>query len=178
MPAPRLPVAFRCASLRRVSDVTRILDRVQQGDPKAAEQLLHLVYEELRRLAACADGYESPGQTLLTVAVRRAVLRRTPMEISSSPDLAQANGLFARVPVAAARGRRLTFSRMAARLPRRMRLRRMPGETFLFAASHWRTSNSCQSSIPALRFYLIIPAGAGKRDIALSWMQPPIMYAT
>jgi hypothetical protein len=35
-----------------VSDVTRILDRVEQGDPKAANQLLPLVYEELRKIAA------------------------------------------------------------------------------------------------------------------------------
>ena len=35
-----------------MSDVTQILDRVQQGDPKAAEELLPLVYEELRKLAA------------------------------------------------------------------------------------------------------------------------------
>ena len=38
-----------------VNDVTRILDRVQQGDPTAADELLPLVYEELRKLAAPAD---------------------------------------------------------------------------------------------------------------------------
>lgn len=40
--------------LERVSDVTRILDRVQQGDPKAAAELLPLIYDELRRPAARA----------------------------------------------------------------------------------------------------------------------------
>ena len=60
----------------RVSDVTRILDRVQQGDPKAAEELLPLVYEELRKLAAHRMTNEAPGQTLQpTALVHEAWLR-------------------------------------------------------------------------------------------------------
>src|SRR5215471_18305308 len=47
-----------------VHDVTRILDRVQQGDPKAAEELLPLVYGELRRLAAYRLANERSQQTL------------------------------------------------------------------------------------------------------------------
>ncbi len=47
-----------------MSDVTRILDRVQQGEPKAAEVLLPLVYEELRKLAAHKLASQPPGQTL------------------------------------------------------------------------------------------------------------------
>jgi len=59
-----------------VSDVTRILDRVQQGDPKAAEELLPLVYDELRKLAACKMASEAPGQTLQpTALVHEAYLR-------------------------------------------------------------------------------------------------------
>jgi len=59
-----------------VNDVTRILDRVQDGDPKAAEQLLPLVYQELRRLAAHKMGNEPPGQTLQpTALVHEAWLR-------------------------------------------------------------------------------------------------------
>ena len=59
-----------------MSDVTRILDRVQQGDPKAAEELLPLVYEELRRLAARKMVNESPGHTLQpTALVHEAWLR-------------------------------------------------------------------------------------------------------
>jgi RNA polymerase sigma factor (TIGR02999 family) len=61
-----------------VTGVTRILDRVQQGDPKAAEELLPLVYEELRRLAAHKMANESPGQTLQpTALVHEAWLRLT-----------------------------------------------------------------------------------------------------
>jgi RNA polymerase sigma factor (TIGR02999 family) len=52
-----------------VSDVTRILDRVQQGDPKAAEELLPLVYAELRKLAAAKMAQEKPGQTLQATAL-------------------------------------------------------------------------------------------------------------
>jgi RNA polymerase sigma factor (TIGR02999 family) len=59
-----------------VSDVTHILDRAQAGDPKAAEELLPLVYEELRRLAAAKMANEAPGQTLQpTALVHEAWLR-------------------------------------------------------------------------------------------------------
>jgi RNA polymerase sigma factor (TIGR02999 family) len=59
-----------------VSDVTRILDRAQAGDATAADQLLPLVYDELRRLAANKMGHESPGQTLQpTALVHEAWLR-------------------------------------------------------------------------------------------------------
>src|SRR5712664_1228688 len=59
-----------------MSDVTRILDAIQQGDPKAADELLPLVYEELRRLAAHKMVNEPPGQTLQpTALVHEAWLR-------------------------------------------------------------------------------------------------------
>ncbi len=61
---------------RSVSDVTRILDRVQQGEAKAAEELLPLVYEELRKLAGARMAQEPPGQTLQpTALVHEAWLR-------------------------------------------------------------------------------------------------------
>ena len=52
-----------------MSDVTRILCAIDQGDPTAAEQLLPLVYEELRRLAAQKLSHEKPGQTLQATAL-------------------------------------------------------------------------------------------------------------
>ncbi|HVA47585.1 MAG TPA: ECF-type sigma factor [Pirellulales bacterium] len=59
-----------------MSDVTRILSAIEQGDPHAAEQLLPLVYDELRRLAAQKLGQEKPGQTLqATALVHEAYLR-------------------------------------------------------------------------------------------------------
>jgi RNA polymerase sigma factor (TIGR02999 family) len=59
-----------------MTDVTRILSAIQQGDPRAAEQLLPLVYDELRRLAAERMAQERPGQTLqATALVHEAYLR-------------------------------------------------------------------------------------------------------
>jgi RNA polymerase sigma factor (TIGR02999 family) len=59
-----------------MSDVTRILSAIEQGDPQAAGQLLPLVYDELRRLAAQKLAGEKPGQTLdATALVHEAYLR-------------------------------------------------------------------------------------------------------
>jgi RNA polymerase sigma factor (TIGR02999 family) len=59
-----------------MSDVTRILSAIEQGDPHAASQLLPLVYDELRRLAAQKLAGEKPGQTLdATALVHEAYLR-------------------------------------------------------------------------------------------------------
>jgi RNA polymerase sigma factor (TIGR02999 family) len=59
-----------------MSEVTRILSAIEQGDPSAAEQLLPLVYQELRRLAAHKLSREAPGQTLqATALVHEAYLR-------------------------------------------------------------------------------------------------------
>ncbi len=59
-----------------MSDATRILSAIEQGDRKAAEQLLPLVYDELRRLAAGKLAHESPGQTLqATALVHEAYIR-------------------------------------------------------------------------------------------------------
>ena len=61
---------------RAMSDVTRILSQLQSGDPTAAEQLLPLVYDELRKLAARKLSHENPGQTLqATALVHEAYLR-------------------------------------------------------------------------------------------------------
>src|SRR5688572_12176140 len=59
-----------------MSDVTRILTAIEAGDPAAADQLLPLVYEELRKLAAAKLAREKPGQTLqATALVHEAWLR-------------------------------------------------------------------------------------------------------
>jgi len=52
-----------------VSEVTRMLDAIAQGDARAAEELLPLVYTELRRLAAQKLAREKPGQTLQATAL-------------------------------------------------------------------------------------------------------------
>jgi RNA polymerase sigma factor (TIGR02999 family) len=59
-----------------MSEVTRILSAIQEGDPHAAEQLLPLVYNELRKLAAAKLSQEKPGQTLeATALVHEAYVR-------------------------------------------------------------------------------------------------------
>ena len=59
-----------------MTDVTRILSAIDQGDAQAAEQLLPLVYDDLRRLAAQKLSHEKPGQTLqATALVHEAYIR-------------------------------------------------------------------------------------------------------
>ena len=61
-----------------MNEVIRLLSAVEQGDPRAAGQLLPLVYEELRQLAAARLAQEKPGQTLdATALVHEAYLRLT-----------------------------------------------------------------------------------------------------
>jgi RNA polymerase sigma factor (TIGR02999 family) len=68
------------------SDVTRILTAIEQGDPSAAEQLLPLVYGELRKLAAHKLAHEKPGQTLdATALVHEAYLRLVASGDASAP---------------------------------------------------------------------------------------------
>jgi RNA polymerase sigma factor (TIGR02999 family) len=72
-----------------MSDVTRILSAIERGDPKAADQLLPLVYDELRRLAASRMAREAAGQTLqATALVHEAYLRLVESERrgSSAPE--------------------------------------------------------------------------------------------
>src|SRR5512143_3747682 len=64
-----------------MTDVTLILSAIEQGDPQAAEQLLPLVYDELRRLAAEKMAQEKPGQTLqATALVHEAYIRLVDVE--------------------------------------------------------------------------------------------------
>jgi len=65
----------------RMADVTQILSQIEQGDPSAADQLLPLVYEELRQLAAARMALEKRGQTLqATALVHEAYLRLVDVE--------------------------------------------------------------------------------------------------
>jgi RNA polymerase sigma factor (TIGR02999 family) len=71
-----------------VSDVTRILSQIEQGDPRAAEQLLPLVYNELRKLAAAKLANEKPGQTLqATALVHEAYLRLVGSACRAEPEV-------------------------------------------------------------------------------------------
>lgn len=73
MALPRLQVIAAKSSM---TDVTSILIQIESGDPAAAEKLLPLVYDELRKLAAAKLSHEKPGQTLqATALVHEAYLR-------------------------------------------------------------------------------------------------------
>ena len=73
-----------------MSDVTCILSRIQSGDPVAAEQLLPLVYDELRKLAAAKLAQEKPGQTLQpTALVHEAYIRLVDVEQPQTWDSRQ-----------------------------------------------------------------------------------------
>lgn len=68
-----------------MSDVTRILSAIEQGDPSAAEELLPLVYDELRKLAVVKLAHEKTGQTLqATALVHEAYLRLVTPSLSPS----------------------------------------------------------------------------------------------
>jgi RNA polymerase sigma factor (TIGR02999 family) len=73
-----------------MSDVTHILSAIEQGDPHAAEQLLPLVYDELRKLAAYKLAQEKPGQTLqATALVHEAYLRLVDVDKTQHWDSAR-----------------------------------------------------------------------------------------
>jgi RNA polymerase sigma factor (sigma-70 family) len=68
------------------ANVTQILQAIEQGDPRAADALLPLVYDELRKLAAQKMAHEKPGQTLdATALVHEAYIRLVTGPVSTSP---------------------------------------------------------------------------------------------
>jgi DNA-directed RNA polymerase specialized sigma24 family protein len=69
-----------------MNEATRILSAIKQGDPHAAEQLLLLVYDDLRQLAAQKLAQEKPGQTLqATALVHEAYLRLVDVDWRGAP---------------------------------------------------------------------------------------------
>src|SRR5437773_2633919 len=94
-----------------MSEVTRILSAIEHGDPHAAEQLLPLVYDELRQLAAQKLTQEKPGQTLqATALVHEAYLRLVDVDKAQSWNsrghfFAAAAEAMRRILIDAARGK-------------------------------------------------------------------------
>jgi hypothetical protein len=74
-----------------VSEVTRVLDAIEQGDANAAQRLLPLVYDELRRLAAAKLAHEKPGQTLQATALVHVSSVPPPMPSAVSSWTASVN---------------------------------------------------------------------------------------
>jgi RNA polymerase sigma factor (TIGR02999 family) len=78
-----------------MNEVTRVLAAVEEGDQRAAEQLLPLVYDELRRLAAQKLGREMPGQTIqATALVHEAYMRLVQCERKGSSPSWNSRGHF------------------------------------------------------------------------------------
>ena len=114
----RLASKRACPILALVSDVTHILEAVQRGDAKAADELLPLVYEELRRIAAHKMSQEAEGQTLQATALVheawiRMVKHGTPQFESRAHFFAAAAEAMRRILVEAAR-RKHSLKRGAA----------------------------------------------------------------
>ncbi len=115
-----------------MSDVTQILDRARQGDPQAAEELLPLVYEELRKLAAARMAHQSPGQTLqATALVHEAYLRLT----GGARDQWQDRAHFFRAAAEAMRCILIENARRKSRWKRGGRLERVELEGLELAAA-------------------------------------------
>src|SRR5262249_1086656 len=102
-----------------MSDVTRILSAIEQGDPHAAEQLLPLVYDELRKLAGQKLAQEKPGQTLdATALVHEAYLRLVDSERRGSSRSWNSRGHFFAAAAEAMRRILLNRARAKKRLKR------------------------------------------------------------
>ena len=94
-----------------MSEATHLLSAIESGDPRAANQLLPLVYEELRRLAASRMAHEMPGQTLQPTALvheawLRLVARETPQFENRAHFFAAAAEAMRRILIDRARHRR------------------------------------------------------------------------
>jgi len=131
-----LRVMSRVGILGLMSEVTRILSAIEEGDPQASEQLLPLVYDELRKLAAQKLAQERPGQTLQSTAlVHEAYLR-----------LVVAQGT--QVPRSGNWESRRHFFAAAAEAMRRILLDRARDKRRLKRGGSWRRLRLDQIDIP------------------------------
>lgn len=112
-------------------DVTQILSRIESGDPSAAEQLLPLVYDELRKLAAHRLAQEKPGQTLqATALVHEAYLRLVDVDKAQHWD---SRGHFFAAAAVAMRRLLIEQARRKQRLKRGGEAQRIPLENIELA---------------------------------------------
>jgi RNA polymerase sigma factor (TIGR02999 family) len=147
-----------------VSEVTHLLDRAREGDPKAAGELLPLVYDELRRLAAANMARQPPGHTLQpTALVHEAYLRLT----GGSRDTWQDRTHFFRSAAEAMRCILIENARKKSRWKRGGRLERVqldglelaaetPSETLLVvheALEKLATEDPAKAELVKLRFF-------------------------
>jgi RNA polymerase sigma factor (TIGR02999 family) len=114
-----------------MADVTQILSQIESGDPSAADQLLPLVYEELRKLAAQRMAHEKPGQTLqATALVHEVYLRLVDVDKSQHWD---SRGHFFAAAAVAMRRLLVEQARRKQRLKRGGEAQRLPLENIELA---------------------------------------------
>ena len=160
-----------------MNDVTRILSAIEQGDPQAAEQLLPLVYDELRKLAAQKLAQEKPGQTLqATALVHEAYLRLVGAGPSRRWDsrghfFAAAAEAMRRILVENARRKRAAEARRRARRRRPRRGRpsppraaaRRPAGPGRGPGPGWRPTDPQAAELVKLRYFAGLSPAAGGR---------------
>jgi RNA polymerase sigma factor (TIGR02999 family) len=155
-----------------MSEVTRILSAIEQGDPHAAEQLLPLVYDELRKLAAERMAQERPGQTLqATALVHEAYLRLVDVKQAQHWN---GRGHFFAAAAEAMRRILIDNARGKHRLKRGGGLRKVeladaaapPPESAVLALDEALTQLAAEDAVAARVVELRYFAGLGHDDIA------------
>ena len=162
-----------------MSDVTQLLNAIDAGDPKAADQLLPLVYEELRKLAAAKMAYQGPGQTLqATALVHEAYLRLT----GGARDQWQGRAHFFRAAAEAMRCILIENARRKSRWKRGGRLERVeleglelaadtPPDTLLVvheALEKLATEDAPKAELVRLRFFIGLTNAEAAKVMSLS----------
>src|ERR1700751_3193300 len=156
---------FSSVSVLPMSEVTRILSAIEGGDPHAAEQLLPLVYQELRQLATQKLAQEKPGQTLqATALVHEAYVRLVDAEKAGCWDsrghfFAAAAEAMRRILVENARRKRTVKHgghQVRRELPDVKLAARVPFEDLLAldeALTKLAAEDPCKASLVTLRFF-------------------------
>jgi RNA polymerase sigma factor (TIGR02999 family) len=162
-----------------MSDVTCILARARQGEPNAAQELLPLVYEELRRLAAAKMAQQAPGQTLqATALVHEAYLRLT----GGGRDHWQDRAHFFRAAAEAMRCVLIENARSKSRWKRGGRLERVeldglelaadtPADTLLIvheALEKFATEDATSAELVRLRFFIGLTNAEAAKVLGIS----------
>jgi RNA polymerase sigma factor (TIGR02999 family) len=165
-----------------MNDVTQILSQIEQGDPSAAEQLLPLIYDELRKLATQRMAQENPGQTLqATALVHEAYLRLVNVDDAKHWD---SRGHFFAAAAEAMRRILVNRARDKGRMKRGGHLQRLDIEKIEFAVDapdddllaldealkRLAEENKVCADLVKLRFFagLSIPDAAGTMGISSS----------
>ncbi len=155
-----------------MTNVTRILSQIEQGDPLAAEQLLPLVYDELRKLAAQKMAREAPGQTFqATGLVHQAYVRLVDTEKAQNWDsrghfFAAAAEAMRRILVETARRKqRAKHGGELQRLPMTEQVAAKPDDDLVAlddALALLAAEDSLAARVTELRYF----AGLGHEDVA------------